>query len=93
MQSTVPVSGRRFFRTNASAIHSEHSVIEDLYVSAGTKSGNGAWIESFNRRYPAVFRLGLLTLPPKPRRLPPSAYDMYASAQGKNADGASPHAL
>lgn len=37
-------------------------------------------------------RLSLLALSPKPRRLHASAYDMYASTQGKNADGALPHA-
>lgn len=96
MQSTVPFSARWFFRSNASAIHSENSVIDDLYVAADAEWGNGACIESFNRRYLAVFslgpaRLGLLALSPKPRRLRSSAYDMYASAQGKNADGALPH--
>lgn len=74
MQSTVPFSARWFFRSNASAIHSENSVIDDLYVAADAEWGNGACIESFNRRYLAVFslgpaRLGLLALSPKPRRI------------------------
>lgn len=57
MQSTVPFSARWLFRSNASAIHSENSVMEDLYVAADAKWGNGVCIGNFNRRCPAVFSL------------------------------------